>query len=169
MSEQIEVGADYHLRKVGQLYRAATGERDRLKAELAKLQAEREPRDNGDGTETAMLPVTYQKGLDVAEARSRRTGDTYVGVFGETSVSEVSDNREYNIFLILRPAPEPPESVTWEANLSDGEHVASERGITSGAMIFYWATAQEFLVKKPAKLGLYLFKDGVGTLIEESK
>lgn len=150
-------------------------EAGQLKAELvelAKLQAERDPVDNGDGTVTALLPVTYPKGLPVEQARSPKAGDKFVSDGGEilNSTSGLSRNR---IRLILRPAPQPPEPVTWEAPLVDG--VWHAQGATfstdAGRVVFTWDCTGEKIrgITKPAKLGRYQFRDGVGTLIEAAQ
>lgn len=138
--------------------------------ELAKLQAEREPRDNGDGTVTAMLPVTHPAGLDVVEVREPRIGDEFISDIGERMTCTFSPRNEGRVRLILRPAPKPPEPATWEAPLADGEWEASLSGAENDTVLFqwsYWGTLLHGLAK-PAKLGKYRFKDGVGTLIQEA-
>lgn len=181
-----EDGVTYHLRMLAQMAMALFDERDASRAELAKLKAERdhfralsdaqagEPIDNGDGTVTAMKPVTYPNGLPVECVRSRREGDRYVECDGDVFGCQNSDDDTSpgQVWLILLPAPKPPESVTWEAPLVDGEWRASEDGWSdSKSRKWLWDVTGVSIrgLSKPAKLGRYRFVNGVGTLIEESK
>lgn len=180
-----EHGAEYHLRKAGQLFRAEAGRAARAehdvahlremlakaREELATMCAERATIDNSDGTETKLLPVTYPKGLDVECARSPKRGDRYFGD-GEQFTS-VDDHHQARIRLIIRPAPKPPEPVTWEASVCDGIWIAHDSHLVhSGSnTCFMWDGALTLMpgINKPAVLGRYRFENGVGTLIEESK
>jgi hypothetical protein len=139
---------------------------------------EPEPVDNGDGTETKLLPVTYPKGVDVVEVRSRRTGDVYVDYDGE--ILDCQDDYVASpgeVWLITRQLPKPPEPakpepVTWEAPFISGEWTATPVGWSDGTGVQYAWDATGTLIQgmgRPPQLGRYLFKDGVGTLIEASK
>lgn len=146
---------------------------ERMQEELAILQAEREPLDNGDGTETRLLPVTYPKGWDVEAVRVPRKGDLYDdgnGVSRHAGGNHGSPGSSL-VRLILRPAPKPPEPATWEAPaLADGEWIADSVCVARPgyALILSWGIEAVEIrgLTKPAKFGTYQFKDGVGTLIK---
>jgi len=62
--------------------------------------------------------------------------------------------------------------VTWEAPLLDGEWQTNEFMFRRvDGVIFDWPFAMSAFrgLSKPAKLGRYQFKDGVGTLIEAAQ
>lgn len=194
-----EQGVEYHLRKAGQLLRDVIGRRaaaeydvarlkdllakrdaecanlrsmiDRIREEMAALQSEREPVDNGDGTETKLLPVTYPKGVPVECARAPKKGDRYFG--DGDQFTAVDDHRQERIRLILRHAPKPTAPATWEAPLADGDWFAQELTFSTdaGRIVFTWTCTGEKIrgITKPAKLGRYQFVNGIGTLIEEAK
>lgn len=184
-----EQGVEYYLRKAGQLFRdvagrAARAEHDvahlremlaKAREELATMLAERAPIDNGDGTETKLLPVTYPKGLDVVEVRRFRKGDWFATGIGKAVEATSTDTCPTGAWLILRPAPKPPEPVTWEAELADGMWHATNGGALAirgnGQQLLQWEFAETYLreVRRPSVLGRYLFVNGVGTLIEEAK
>lgn len=142
-----------------------------VRGELAKLQAEREPRDNGDGTVTQLLPVTHPKGLDVVGVRSPLRGESFVADGGEIMTAESGFVDPDRVRLILRPAPKPPEPVTWEAPLVDGEWTADEEWFSDEqCRRWTWDSTGSIItgLSKPAVLGTYQFKGGVGTLIQEA-
>lgn len=124
--------------------------------------------DNGDGTVTALKPVTYPKGLDVEQVREPRLGDEFISDIGEQMTCTLSPRNEGRIRLILRPAPKPPEPVTWEAGLADGEWEASLNGVENDTVLFQWEFWGKLLhgLAKPPKLGKYRFENGVGTLVK---
>lgn len=66
-----------------------------------------------------------------------------------------------------------PATATWEAPLADGDWFAQELTFSTdaGRTVFTWTCTGEKIrgIAKPAKLGRYQFKDGVGTLIEEAR
>lgn len=139
------------------------------KAELAKLRAEREPRDNGDGTVTALRPVTYPKGLPIKCVRDPKIGDEFISDIGEHITCAMPPKGGGRVRLILRPAQQPLEPVMWRAALPNGEYVATSVGYSAGEWPVSWATAKiQLNIDKPARPGRYLFKDGVGTLVEYS-
>lgn len=145
---------------------------DRIGSELAKMQAEREPVDNGDGTETKLLPVTYPKGLPVECVRVPRLGEVYLSDCGDVMETSANYTPEHPR-LILRHAPKPPESVTWEAPLADGEWTATDKYVQNlrGSACFRWDMTARHIhgLSNPSTLGRYRFENGVGTLIEEAK
>lgn len=172
----LDQAARVYADKMRQLWQAAH-DRDQarrevavLTEELAKLQAELEPRDNGDGTVTALLPVTHSKDVHGVAVRLPMANEWFWTDFGPTKSS--CDKSGSVIRLILRPAPKPPEQVTWEAPLVDGEWTATDEHFrSSDGARYYWNATGSIIVglSKPPVLGTYQFKDRVGTLIEESK
>jgi hypothetical protein len=92
-----------------------------LQVEVDAMKAEREPRDNGDGTVTQLLPVTYRdkwKGRTMACGQPKRD-QAYVSNHGQELTNSVSKFDRDDFRLILSP-PEPakPEPVTWASPLS---------------------------------------------------
>lgn len=158
-------------------------ERDKLKSQVLATQAERdhfralveahsgEPRDNGDGTVTALKPVTYPKGLDVECVRAPKIRDLYAGNISGSGIACYVKFGAYDVRLILRKSTKPPESVTWEARLPDGEVNTGPLGITCLGWVIPWNQALEVMgVCRPPKVGgRYEFSNGVGTLIEAAQ
>jgi len=94
-----------------------TKERDEARdAVRVEMTSEREPRDNGDGTVTQLLPVTYDaKWRGRVEAvRSPRYWEKYAGCYGNECVAESGEEFDsHDVVLILSPpAPSPqPEPI----------------------------------------------------------
>ena len=143
---------------------------DELRLERSKLLAEREPHDNGDGTVTQLLPVTYAakwSGRALA-VRPPKEGELLAAQDTECEVKSGIDYLGHSLRLILSPpVPAKPEPVTWNLSwLRDGEYVVRSKGqkdevFLCGKSIF---TCDDDDDERPPLCGTYIFKNGVGTL-----
>jgi len=140
-----------------------------LREQVAKLRAEREPVDNGDGTVTQWRPVTFEAKLSgrVVAVRKPTEGESYLDTFGKEGPA---NGREHGVRLILSPPEPKPEPVTWRCELPDGEWTARSHDVTRGLLSlsyeFAGLTIRRFA--QPPRQGRYLFRDGVGTLQGEA-
>ena len=170
LRERDQIRADFERTK--QQYGAATDHLVELGDVVRTLQSEREPVDNGNGTVTQLLPVTYRKQWSgrVVAARAVNRGDWYVRTVDESEACSSGSARPDCISLILStPEPANPEPVTWRCSLLDGKWFANDEGVRfcpgGSTIAFYaWGFAG---ITQPPQLGRYLFRDGVGTLITD--
>ena len=160
------------LRKRALALRRAAAELDAaLDATLRTIESERQPRDNGDGTVTQLLPVTYDakwRGR-VGEVRKPQRGSCFVSNFGDESTA---NGCERGVRLILSPPAPQPEPITWHTPLADGEwHIDSDgfarlqataHCLTKEMTIAFCRAVMHGWIDPP-KPGRYLFANGVGT------
>ena len=133
LTQSLDAYREMHLRAISQVESAME--------EIDRLRAERKPRDNGDGTVTQLLPVTYRNG----------------------EYGRVPCNIDYG------DVPANPEPVTWVAPLADGIWHATGSAVERQDPVYIhmrWDMTAGVIrgLSKPERLGTYLFKNGVGTL-----